>query len=49
MKATKTEARYLDRQRTETWRLDRDSRLVITIAERQGDRESRDTLTYRRR
>jgi len=39
----------LDRQRTETWRLDREGSLVVTIVERQGDRESRDTLTYRRR
>ena len=39
----------LDRERTETWRLDRDGSLVIAIVDRQGDRESRDTLTYRRR
>ena len=42
-------SRRLESQRSEAWQFDSESRLVITITEKTGQRERRTTLRYRRR
>lgn len=42
-------SRRIESQRSETWQLDANGSLVITIAETNGQRETRTTLRYRRR
>jgi hypothetical protein len=42
-------SRRLESERSEAWQFDSDGRLVITIAEKDGQRETRTRLGYRRR